>query len=311
MAQHDYVLDNQAGSSFRSDLNNALSAIVSNNSGASAPTTFAYMLWADTTNGVMKQRNAANTNWVTLFRLADAGGIQMPVRSVAATASLTLSENGVVVRATATATFGLPNVASLTNGFHFGYKVEGGTFTLDPASNQTIDGGSTLAMVTGEEGLAFCDGSAWRVIRGLRNVNSMHNLNVTSRTTTRDFIATGVSSVANLSASSVSNLRHPGVIDAWVKFAGATSAIAASHGISTVSRTATGNWTVYVSSAFSSGDYMVIGPICTDTGASVSGGMSAKMISQTGSYCSFSIGRTDTGAYVDPSAIWIGFAGLR
>lgn len=70
MAQHDYVIANQSGSSFRSDLNNALSAIVSNNSGATAPsTTFAYQTWADTTAGVMKLRNAANSAWITLYEL--------------------------------------------------------------------------------------------------------------------------------------------------------------------------------------------------------------------------------------------------
>ena len=41
MAQHDYVIANQGFPSFRSDLNNALSAVISNNSGTSAPTTTA------------------------------------------------------------------------------------------------------------------------------------------------------------------------------------------------------------------------------------------------------------------------------
>jgi len=38
MAQHDYNIANQGFSSFRSDLNNALSAIQTNNSGTSRPT---------------------------------------------------------------------------------------------------------------------------------------------------------------------------------------------------------------------------------------------------------------------------------
>lgn len=64
MAQHDYVIDNQSGSSFRSDLNNNLSAIVTLNSGSSAPsTTYAYMLWADTSNNLLKRRNGANSAW--------------------------------------------------------------------------------------------------------------------------------------------------------------------------------------------------------------------------------------------------------
>ena len=70
MAQHDYNIANQSGSSFRADLNNALSAVVSQNSGSAAPTTtFAYQMWADTTAGVMKLRNGANSAWITLYEL--------------------------------------------------------------------------------------------------------------------------------------------------------------------------------------------------------------------------------------------------
>jgi hypothetical protein len=66
MAQHDYNLANQSGADFRADLNNALSAIVTVNSGASAPsTTFAHQLWVDTSSNVLKIRNAANDAWVT------------------------------------------------------------------------------------------------------------------------------------------------------------------------------------------------------------------------------------------------------
>lgn len=70
MAQHDYIIANQSGAAFRADLNNALAAIVSQNSGAAEPSvTYAYMPWADTTNGVFKIRNAANNGWVTLYQL--------------------------------------------------------------------------------------------------------------------------------------------------------------------------------------------------------------------------------------------------
>ena len=48
-------------------LNNVLGAIRSLNSGAAAPsTTAAYMLWLDTTNSLLKIRNASDTAWVTL-----------------------------------------------------------------------------------------------------------------------------------------------------------------------------------------------------------------------------------------------------
>jgi len=70
MAQHDYVIANGTGAAVRSDLNNALAAIVSQNSGATAPSpTYAYQWWADTTTGLLKLRNAANSGWITLFQL--------------------------------------------------------------------------------------------------------------------------------------------------------------------------------------------------------------------------------------------------
>ena len=71
MAIHDYVIANQNGANTRSDLNNALAAIVSNNSSATAPsTTYAYMWWADTANDLLKQRNAANSAWIDILTLS-------------------------------------------------------------------------------------------------------------------------------------------------------------------------------------------------------------------------------------------------
>jgi len=71
MAEHDYVVANDTGANVRADINNALSAIVSQNSKATAPsTTFAYMWWADTTTGILKQRNAGNTDWVSILTLS-------------------------------------------------------------------------------------------------------------------------------------------------------------------------------------------------------------------------------------------------
>ena len=70
MAQHDYVIANGTGAAVRSDLNAGFAAIVSQNSGATAPsTTYAYQSWADTSAGVMKMRNGANNAWITLYQL--------------------------------------------------------------------------------------------------------------------------------------------------------------------------------------------------------------------------------------------------
>jgi len=70
MATHDYVIANQSGAAFRTDLNNALAAIVSNNSNSSEPATkYAYQWWADTSAGVLKIRNSANNGWIELLQL--------------------------------------------------------------------------------------------------------------------------------------------------------------------------------------------------------------------------------------------------
>ena len=72
MATHDYILSNQSGSSFRSDLNNALAAIVSSNSSATEPATpYAYQYWIDSsaTPELLKQRNSTNDGWITLAEI--------------------------------------------------------------------------------------------------------------------------------------------------------------------------------------------------------------------------------------------------
>ena len=63
---------NQGFPNFRTDLNNALVALVSNSSGATEPTTkFAYQWWLDTstTPTTLKIRNTANDTWITAMYL--------------------------------------------------------------------------------------------------------------------------------------------------------------------------------------------------------------------------------------------------
>lgn len=59
---------NQGFPAFRADLNSALVALVSNNSGTSAPTTtFADQWWYDTTNSILKKRNKDNDAWISVL----------------------------------------------------------------------------------------------------------------------------------------------------------------------------------------------------------------------------------------------------
>lgn len=67
MSQHDFNIANQTAPSFRTDLNNALQALATLSSGASAPsTTFANMLWYDTTNNILKMRSEADDAWISI-----------------------------------------------------------------------------------------------------------------------------------------------------------------------------------------------------------------------------------------------------
>ncbi|PKR54395.1 hypothetical protein [Thalassospira marina] len=82
MAQHDYQISNGSGLAVRGDVNNALAAIVTQNSGDTAPSpTYPFMWWADSSAGHLKQRNAANTAWIdhgllskALLREGDVSG---------------------------------------------------------------------------------------------------------------------------------------------------------------------------------------------------------------------------------------------
>jgi hypothetical protein len=97
MATHDYVIANQGFPAFRSDLNNALAAIVSNNSSATEPTTmFAHMIWVDTAAdpSILKIRNADNDAWITIGSLNQTADTFTLTSAVSAT---TLNTSGQVV----------------------------------------------------------------------------------------------------------------------------------------------------------------------------------------------------------------------
>ena len=67
MSQNDLVIDNQNFPATRADINNALQALGSLNSGSSAPaTTYANMLWYDTSNNTLKMRSEANDQWISI-----------------------------------------------------------------------------------------------------------------------------------------------------------------------------------------------------------------------------------------------------
>lgn len=89
MAQHDYVIANDTAANVRADINTALQAIASNNSGATAPsTTYANQWWYDSTNDTLKIRAEANDAWISVAILNQTSDQFFPiVGGVAVTAN--------------------------------------------------------------------------------------------------------------------------------------------------------------------------------------------------------------------------------
>lgn len=99
MSQHDYVIANDSGASVRADINSALQAILSQNSGTSAPSsTSAGTLWLDTTGGApytLKIRDAGNNHWLTIASITDPGSDgNLSVSAIEGTSVLSTGESG-------------------------------------------------------------------------------------------------------------------------------------------------------------------------------------------------------------------------
>lgn len=147
MATHDYSLANQSGAAFRGDLNNALSAIASNNSSSTDPaTTFAHQWYVDTGDSTLKIRNAANSAYVNVSAV---GGIGTANLGLALAASPTF---------TGTATFGGNILMSGTGTI----DIPVGTTAQRPGSpnNGMIRYNTTLTRYEGYSG------SAWGALGG-------------------------------------------------------------------------------------------------------------------------------------------------
>ena len=70
MSQHDFSIANQTASNARTDINSALQALASNNSGNSAPsTTYANMWWYENDTNLLKIRNESDNAWISVAYL--------------------------------------------------------------------------------------------------------------------------------------------------------------------------------------------------------------------------------------------------
>jgi len=149
VATHDYVIANGTGAAVRSDLNGALAAIVSNNSSATQPATmYAYQWWADTTAGLLKIRNSANSAWVTLFELDGtlvASDISLGAGTVGAPSLFFTGDSN-----TGLFSPGADTVALVTGGTNRVHVTSGGLVGIGTTlpSNQLTVGANGLSSIT-------------------------------------------------------------------------------------------------------------------------------------------------------------------
>ena len=181
MATHDYVLDNATGANFRSDLNNALAAIVSNNSSSTEPSTkYAYQWWADTNEGVLKIRNSSNDGWVTLLQLdgtltLEDGSSSAPAlgfrddlntgifSSAADTLDITcggttrgsFSSSGLTVTGNVTATSFVGNIDAVDGDFDG--TLEADAITVAGVALSTVIAGTTVTTATNANHVSVAD----------------------------------------------------------------------------------------------------------------------------------------------------------
>ena len=132
--------------------------------------TAADMLWVDTTNGVIKRRNAADSGWVLHASRASA-----LTDSKSAGYTLALSDHKRLIRITGSGgiTFDMTAVATLGDGWFVDLRNDSsGNVTLDPASTEQINGASTLVLSAGQSCKVWCTGSAFYTIGNLSAASS-------------------------------------------------------------------------------------------------------------------------------------------
>jgi hypothetical protein len=246
MAQGDLNVANQSGAAFRADLNNQLAALGTLQSGASEPsTTFAYMLWADTTAELLKQRNAANNGWVTIGTLGTANLGLVPSTQTATTSAAGIVQLTDSTSSTSTTTAATPNAVKtawdladaavpkaagplagmrnlLINGNPIinqrGYV--SGTATSG-ANQYTLD---RWRVVTSGQSITFTDSANVRTVTapagGIEQV--IEGLNILSGTYVLNWTGTATATVNGTSVAKGGTVTLTGGTNCTVRFSGGT-----------------------------------------------------------------------------------------
>jgi hypothetical protein len=252
MSQDDLSVANAAGATVRADINANLQALGSRMSGAAAPaTTYAHELWVDTTNGVVKRRNAANSGWIVVETIDESFLVDRAANTI-----LDGSDVGKFFRATASFTQTLTAAATLADGWYAFYRIESGaTIVFDPNGAETIDGAATLSVVGPASLIIGCNGTAFYTFSIEQPASDTVAGKIEIATQAEQETGTDTTRAVAPGRQHF----HASAAKCWGK-ADAAGAIAASHNTTSVTDTGTGIITITIATDFSGADYgLVVG----------------------------------------------------
>lgn len=178
MPTFDYLFPNQTFPAMRSDMQEHADATQTTNSNATAPAdTAGGMLWADTTDNILWQRNEADSAWIP--QLPWQNKIQAAKTGTYAVVQADFDTIIPVDSTSASFTVSLPAVSAVSVGFRVTLikTVSTNIVTVDPNSSETINGATTIAMGAQYEALTIVNtGTAWLASRNRGNLLNAPNI---------------------------------------------------------------------------------------------------------------------------------------
>ena len=137
MSQNTLVIADGTGSEVLGYLNDAFDTVATLNSGSAAPAeTYAFMWWADTSAGLLKIRNAANTAWVTVGTLASTNLGLIPTTAIGTSVQ---AYDADTAKTDVAQTFSASQRGTVTSDNDLSFDMNGtNNFTCTPTGNGTL-----------------------------------------------------------------------------------------------------------------------------------------------------------------------------